>query len=382
MWENDVSRPQELSPPEKTANRVHLGVICHMGHSNRFNFVVSVLLLLIAYSVGCQQEDSIVRYEVPKHESIQLAVSAGDPPTFTGEPTDRMLAAVIMKDSRAWFFKGMGKLAQFADEMVGQFDTLIGSIRFDEGSAQPSWELPTGWSEHAASGMRVANLRAGEIEFSVTPLVIQGNEQSYLLSNINRWRGQLSLGRLTSSQLAQQTHQISTADGRDAIVVDFQGRLDASSLPPMARGRALGAPPPLGTEQFQYVTPDGWEEQPPRQMRKAAFLVTDGDHQAEITVITLAGAAGGLLRNANRWRGQVGLDDLASVDEVPKEKIEIDGIEGTYLRIEGTQGQAILAVILPRDGQVWFFKLMGDQSVADQQQDAFRKFLASIHFQS
>ena len=181
MWENDVSRPQELSPPEKTANRVHLGVIRHMGHSK-----VSVLLLLIAYSVGCQQEDSIVRYEVPKHESIQLAVSAGDTPTFTGEPTDRILAAVIMKDSRAWFFKGMGKLAQFADEMAEQFDTLIGSIRFDEGSPQPFWELPAGWSEHAPIGsMRVANLRAGEIEFSVTPLVIQGNEQSYLLSM--RW---------------------------------------------------------------------------------------------------------------------------------------------------------------------------------------------------
>ncbi len=350
-----------------------------MGHSK-----VSVLLLLIAYSVGCQQEDSIVRYEVPKHESIQLAVSEGDTPTFTGEPTDRMLAAVIMKDSRAWFFKGMGKLAQFADEIVGQFDTLIGSIRFDEGSPQPSWELPAGWSEQTASGsIRVANLRAGEIEFSVTPLVIQGNEQSYLLSNINRWRGQLSLGPLTSSQLAQQTHQISTADGRDAIVVDFQGRLDASSLPPMARRQAPGASsPPLGTEQFQYVTPDGWEEQPPRQMRKAAFLVTDGDHQEEITVITLGRAAGALLPNANRWRGQVGLDDLASVDEVPAEKIEIDGIEGTYLRIEGTQGRAILAVILPRDGQVWFFKLMGDQSVADQQQDAFHEFLASVRFQS
>ena len=77
-----------------------------------------------------------------------------------------------------------------------------------------------------------------------------------------------------------------------------------------------------------------------------------------------------------------GLLSLASEDDVDSESVDVDGRAATYLRIEGTQERGMLAAILPHEGQVWFFKLKGDQSVADRQEDNFRQFLASFRFET
>ena len=364
--------------------------VLYVSHRRCHPIRFPVLVLLIPLVAGCQPTDEIQRHEVPKRDAIQLAVSDDDVPQEVGEPTDRVLGAMVMQGDRAWFFKGVGKLQQFKDGVTEQFDQLVASLRFDNGP-RPTWELPEGWSEEAGSGMRVANLRVDELEFSVTPLPLRGgDERGYLVSNINRWRRQLSLGPLSSSELTLQTRKISTADGLDATLVDFEGRLDAGTLPPMAAGGRTGPTQRSGPstggrgsdKQISYQTPEGWDEQPAGGMRQAAFSITSDEGGAEVTVIPLGPAAGDLLSNVNRWREQVGLERLNSVDEISAETVKIQGQEATYVQIDGAQDRGMLAAMLSQGGRIWFFKLLGDQPVVDQQQAAFRAFLASVRFES
>jgi hypothetical protein len=238
--------------------------------------------------------------------------------------------------------------------------------------------------------MRVANLQMSNgVEVSVIPLPVPpGNDREYLLSNVNRWREQLRLGRLNSSELAQQSYKLKTADGDDVTVADFRGWLNESALPPMARGAMATtneSPPaqdgPNASQgPFSYEVPEGWDEQTAGGMRTVAFAIQDGDETAEVTAIALGEAAGGVFPNVNRWRGQVGLPELANETELDVENIEIDGQAASYVRLDGPSSQSILAAIHSRAGRAWFFKFTGSTAIAASQQEPFRQFLGSIKF--
>ncbi len=278
-------------------------------------------------------------------DSGNRAQTRSAPSPRSGEPTHRMLAAVIRQGDKAWFFKGVAGVDQFADGLSGQFTELIESVKFSP-DGKVSWQLPDGWRQEDAQGMRFATLHAGDVEFSVIPLPVpDGDETQYLLSNIVRWRDQLQLPPITADQLDDETQQIDLGDGAPATVVDlrgWQGPDEMRSLfagsrdlpanhPPVGSG--LGANDPAG---LTYEVPAGWHETKSGGLRRAAFEVTDGEQEIEVTVIDLAGAAGDLLSNVNRWREQVGLGPLKSVDAIKATKIQVDDKPATYVRIEGT----------------------------------------------
>ncbi len=67
-------------------------------------------------------------------------------------------------------------------------------------------------------------------------------------------------------------------------------------------------------EPVQFKAPDGWEKEPPDSQRYAAWQIGPKDAAAELTVVRLGEKAGSLLLNVNRWRGQLGLKDIADAD--------------------------------------------------------------------
>ncbi|MEM8866263.1 MAG: hypothetical protein AAGF31_12025, partial [Planctomycetota bacterium] len=89
-----------------------------------------------------------------------------------------------------------------------------------------------------------------------------------------------------------------------------------------------------------------------------------------------------VLANVNRWRGQVGLApiDQTEVDD-SKQSIQVDGAEGQLVEMIGDEN-AILAAMLIRGGQVWFFKLTGTPDAAKEQRDAFLTWIDSVRFKS
>jgi hypothetical protein len=40
----------------------------------------------------------------------------------------------------------------------------------------------------------------------------------------------------------------------------------------------------------------------------------------------------------------------------------------------------LIGVIVPQNGQTWFYKLMGDEQIVTQQKDAFIKFIQSANY--
>jgi hypothetical protein len=100
----------------------------------------------------------------------------------------------------------------------------------------------------------------------------------------------------------------------------------------------------------------------------------------------LPGDAGGLAANVNRWRRQVGAELLPDEETLKTLRpIKLDGnaahaLDLTGPNVAGKTTQRILAAIVMRDGQTWFFKLSGPASLVGEQKAAWEAFLKSVRF--
>lgn len=186
--------------------------------------------------------------------------------------------------------------------------------------------------------------------------------------------------------------------GRDSVKVYHVDNQDAASpaLPPVPAPTpgampatmpdGLSTPDNSGLPTLQYTLPTGWEQKPPTQMRVASFNISQNSKNADISVIPLAGMAGTDPANVNRWRGQVGLGQLPDAELAGMaEKIVVVGEPADLYDIAGAtpgsgDAQRILAVIFHRAGVSWFFKMMGDADLVEQQKAAFVGFLKSVSF--
>lgn len=178
--------------------------------------------------------------------------------------------------------------------------------------------------------------------------------------------------------------------GQDDIKV-YRVSKDQETPPSMAPGNMPGGVPPTapsGIPKITWTTPSGWTEEPASQMRVASFSVkSDDGKQADVSVVPLPGAAGGVLANVNRWRGQVGLTPL-SEEEIKKEAQPVE-IAGEPAELFAQMGKnpasgddsGILGVIQERDGMAWFFKMTGDAALVTKEQPSFIAFLKSVKFE-
>jgi len=114
--------------------------------------------------------------------------------------------------------------------------------------------------------------------------------------------------------------------------------------------------------------------------------VTGAEGSADVSISKFGGAAGGLGPNVNRWRGQLGLPPLSEAEaEKSAEMVEVGGKKDSYLvDLKGTNMRTgkpahLVAVGVPRGGETWFYKLLGDDAVVSKEKDAFLKFVVSAY---
>jgi len=135
-----------------------------------------------------------------------------------------------------------------------------------------------------------------------------------------------------------------------------------------------------------WTVPADWQAGPLAQFLVAKFIIPgSGSATAAVNVSSLAGDGGGLLPNVNRWRGQLGQPPLAADDLANLLTIDASGVKGTLVDIAGTdprtsQPARLIGVVLPLNGQTWFYKLMGDAPVVAQQKDALIQFIQSAKY--
>jgi hypothetical protein len=175
------------------------------------------------------------------------------------------------------------------------------------------------------------------------------------------------------------------------------------SHPPIGGGSELPpSHPPIGGPNMEaqsapaasssqdkpsWQVPSGWQEMSGGQFLVAKFLIRGaGDAQAAVNVSMSAGDGGGLLANLNRWRGQLGLAPVSEAD-LPKQvqPLDVPGTKATLTEIAGTdprsgQKTRLLAAVIPQGQQTWFYKLMGNEQVVEQQKEAFTKFVQTAKY--
>lgn len=371
---------------------------------------ICVPFLLFA-SIGCGPKGEIRSYTIPKEtrpkeaapqEARKAVVETATP----SEPTHRMLAAIVPVGAQAWFLKTVGTLAEL-EAVAPQISTFFEQLSVEADASKPTWTLPEGWTEAAGQGMRAATLSipSGDttLEMSVMKLPWREDGPAGMLANVNRWRGQMKLAPVDSESLKGCTKEIG-----GTTVVDLQGVFDDASLNSGMRGPFAGnAPrsqpaklpkdhPPISPPAAavpvavagapKMTVPAGWQPGRLSTFRKAAYNIVDDEKKAEVTVMDFpAGTNSPMadpLGNANRWRGQVGMEPLTKGNlESNSEAIEIAGIKGSFFELlpEG-QATGILAAMIQRGDKMWFFKMTGDRELVAGQQANFRSLLKSVQF--
>ena len=155
-------------------------------------------------------------------------------------------------------------------------------------------------------------------------------------------------------------------------------------IPPASAGPAISSE---GKPNWQ--TPSDWKEIPGGQFLVAKFMIGGGGESgptAAVNVSTSAGDGGGLAANVNRWRKQLGLNEV-SADELARtvKTIETSAGQATIVEINGTdarsgQPASLVGAMMTQSGQTWFYKLMGDAKVVEGQKDSFTKFVQTVKY--
>lgn len=302
-----------------------------------------------------------------------------------------------------------------------------------------AWKLPSGWEERGPGRMSIASFsipgkEGQEAEVSVMPM--PGESASNLSLLVNIVRQGAGMGPIGDEELARLVEDISIG-GLAARLVDLSGATASNGpdkgnriilavltrtgttwffkiagnedLVSSQKGAFLdflksitfhetGAQPPaesigrgpaaadesVPTVQAKptWEVPQGWKEVPPTQMLLAKFLLAGpADTKAEVTVSVFPGDVGGVVANVNRWRRQIGLPEAAA-DDVSRlvSSLDVSGSKAILVDMSGPEAKGgkttrLIGVIVPQGAQTWFYKLMGDEAVAEREKAAFIKFV-------
>lgn len=367
----------------------------------RFTRTIPLGLLGVSFAVlmaGCGSPEPVAVYTVPTSIPPQLRPGK-----------ERMLAAMVPVGDEAWFFKVTGPL----DAMGGiesAYRQFVESVEFD-GEGPDVAELPEGWRLGPKKPMRFASIDvetpSKQLDISISKLGRQEDWDSFVVMNVNRWRGQLGLPPSTEKWAGGTELNVAAADG-ESVWVDLVGEPPSGgsmSAPPFAgmappsgnlnrspaQGTAptgvpanspSGAPSPRREPPFDFDRPDGWRDGDLRTMRLAAFKMGPEDAQAELTVIPASGDA---RANVARWLGQVRQGAVADdvVQQALDDRIELDvaGLPAERFVLSGGSdgSENIDVTIVPLgDGVSLFIKMQGPSATVSEQFDKITGFLESL----
>lgn len=334
----------------------------------------------------------------------------GRAPMMSSSGGGRMLAAIVPVAGSGWFFKiqGEDKLVAAQEE---NFVALLRSLRIEQD--KPVWRTPKDWHELPGEQMRAATFQIGEgaseLECSVIPLPASDpTTTDYLLSNINRWRGQVGLEPLSEKEFEDDRGdgeageiRTLTLDGDVTVTwVNINGKpvkprtelSPGAAKPPREPGAAAPGGPggaPRGPKPeaagsvpgLTFQVPDGWKKAAPRTMVLVGWDVKRNGESLQIYISKLGAAGSDLVDNVNRWRRQAGLNQLPEGElKSSIDPMQIGDVEGHFVNLRGAT-KTITGAIAIRNGAGWFFKLQGDPKLAAEEKQNFEMWLKSIQFE-
>lgn len=144
-----------------------------------------------------------------------------------------------------------------------------------------------------------------------------------------------------------------------------------SGHPPVATPAPAMAPPTL-----RWVLPPGWTTGEAGGMRYATLLPSG---KAEVSVMLLAGSAGGELANVNRWRAQLELPPIEEAELATHRKV-VPSKAGTVVVFEFANAgkRMVVGLLATPAGDTWFLKLMGEDAPIRQAKPGFLNLLGTL----
>jgi hypothetical protein len=136
---------------------------------------------------------------------------------------------------------------------------------------------------------------------------------------------------------------------------------------------------------FTWVLPAGWQEGKASSMRLASYNVPLSNGEiGDFSLVQLGGAAGGVMANINRWRGQIGLGSVEAEGLADSAHMHTTQQGQQFLHVtlinEANPDGAILGGIFQQQDYVLFAKLNVTLAGVEEAQESFEAFCNSIVF--
>jgi hypothetical protein len=282
------------------------------------------------------------------------------------EPPDlkRLLAAVVPDGQHLWLFVTSGS-DQAVKSHREKFLTFLKSVELEKTDAQPAqlrWQLPEEWKQIGGYAEATFVLGQGEnaLPMTITPLGDVREKSVFTL--IDYWAKKLGMSPLADKDRKAAITEITVAE-RQAFLVELHKPEEA----PLA--------------EISYQVPQGFKELPPSPILHGSFEITQGQASATLTITALP-ANKNLAANIDRWRAQLDLP-MQSGEEVLKtvKDLTVSHQPGKLVELHNPETkQRILAAIVNWGGKDWYFKMMGDADLVEQQGKAFEGFLKTVTF--
>ncbi|MGO8930761.1 MAG: hypothetical protein ACLQU3_28210 [Limisphaerales bacterium] len=360
------------------------------------------VLFLLAALVGCDR-GQVQEYRVAKEQTQMQAPPAAMPP---GHPDTSGSAPPALQyklpaewqevapgQMRAASFRVPGKDGKQADVSVIPLPGLAGSDLDNVNRWRGQVGLP-GVSEAELATLAQPVEIAGQSAklYEQAGANPGSGEKSRILAAITRRAGVAWFFKMTGEDglvAEQKPAFIEFLKSVTFPAASAQAQLPPSH-PPIGGGSMVtpaGAAASSGQAKPNWEVPSGWKEIPGGQFLVAKFaLAGDGNAQANVNVSMSSGDGGGMLANVNRWRTQLSLGPEAEVD-LSKElqSLDLPGGKATLVDISGQDARTgqkarLLAVVVPRSGDTWFYKLMGDAQIVEREKEAFMKFVQTVKY--
>jgi hypothetical protein len=137
---------------------------------------------------------------------------------------------------------------------------------------------------------------------------------------------------------------------------------------------------------FTWTTPEGWVELEPAQFREVNMQPA-GDAELQCYMTILGGTGGGLPANINRWRSQLGLEELGAEAFLDLPTTGLLGgiatvveLEGSFAGMDGTPqpGSTLLGMILMTPEFTVTLKMTGPTEKIAAEKENYEVFSASL----
>ncbi|MCE2784384.1 MAG: hypothetical protein LW699_05825 [Pirellula sp.] len=393
--------------------------------------------ILIFTQIACEPTPQVRVYETSKSESTfvsgPLSGSAPGRPSGTTPTTDnrvstpgttptlatnatagprRILGAIIPADQGCYFLKATDS-PQRLEPLMADLQAIVQNFAIDPQTGRPSNPLPEGWIINPRNDIAIAELispeATGKIKFTVTALAMPPSQdwQGYLLSNVNRWRGQLKLQELSAETLLSSLVEVPrTGASIPSYIFDAVGTGTGAmnptpptgnpTTPPTNPANSAASPPldapnpPANRPKLDYKLPEGWSVGQGSQFRLATLNIDSKQGRGEVTVSM---ATDNPQANAMMWFQQLTrepdakkLEPMVNSALDVAQKFAVGQKQATLYEIRSSEqatAPMLLVVSLPTDNPELhlFVKLIGDNQLASDQKSNLIEFVQSIEIQ-